>query len=94
MRRECISKIRQTIQHEHRAVPSLDCSVLLLRRMHAHLHCGVYERVERTLDSRVFVFVFIFIGTVVVVVVGGFGGVQREYRAEVLCVREELLRGR
>ena len=87
MRRQRIRKISQTIQHEHRAVPSLNRSVFLLRRMHAHLYCGVYERVERTLDSRVFVFVG---GGAV----GGFGGVERKYRAEVLGVCEELLWGR
>jgi hypothetical protein len=50
--------------------------------MDAHPHCGIDECVQRTLDSRAFAFV-LGIGGVCVV---GFGGVQREDRAEVLGV--------
>jgi hypothetical protein len=86
MRRKRIHEMSQTIQHEHRTVPSRVRSrsrgALLLCCMHAHPHCRVDECVKRTLDSRAFA-VAVGIGGNGIV---GFGGVQRENRAEVLGV--------
>ena len=103
VRRERVDEVRETVEHEHGAVPRLRGGrggrnvpaprrVLLRRRHDAHLDGGVDERVERALNRCA---VLAGAATVVVViVVVDFCGVQRDDRAQVLRVRQERLRGR
>jgi hypothetical protein len=59
VRRERVDEVRETVQHEYRAVPcgagsslSPKSRVLLPRRSNAHPHSGIDKRVQRALDRR------------------------------------------
>jgi hypothetical protein len=96
--RERVYEVRETVQHEHGAVPraartgpgtcmSTESRVLLPCGSNAHPYSRIDERVKRTLNRRA-VFRTADIAITVIVPLGfGFCRVQSEDRAQVLCVR-------
>ena len=65
--------------------------VLLLGGVEAHLHRGIDERIQCTLDRRALALSAAAAAGIGRGVVVGLGGVQCKDCAQVLCVREERL---
>jgi len=96
VRRECVNEVGETVEHEHGAVPrrcrclrgggsgsrmSLAHRVLFLCRSDAHLHGGIDERVESTLDRRDIVPAASLSTRLPIPVIVSFCGAQRKDRA-------------
>ena len=105
VRRERVDEVRETVEHEHGAVPrrccwlrggggrcrmSLTRCVLFLCRSDAHLYCGVDKHVESALNRRDIVPA----ARLPILVIVDFRSVERKDRAQVLGVRQKRLRGR
>jgi hypothetical protein len=94
--RERVYEVRETVQHEHGAVPRAarpgtnmptESRVFLPRGSNAHLYSRINERVKRAFNRRAVLRTADIAITVVVPLGFGFCHVQSKDRAQVLCVR-------
>ena len=96
--RERVYEVRETVQHEHGAVPRAarsrpgtcmptESCFLLPGGSNAHPYSRIDERVKRALNRRAVLRTADIAITVFVPLSFGFCRVQSENRAQVLCVR-------